>query len=357
MQLDALLAALRQSAAIDHKQDIQAIADIFHPPGRTGACGDAPASDYPNGDDAAVLRSSDGYDLLAAEGFLPEFVQQDPWFAGWCGLMVNISDIAAMGGRPVAVTNTLWGGRDEVTRKVLLGLSHAAQVFQVPVVGGHTNLHSPQLHLSVAIMGRARSLLSSFAAVPGQVLVAAIDLRGSYRPPFRNWNAATTAPPQRLRGDLELLPQIAEQGLACAAKDISQAGLLGTATMLLESSQVGAQIELEKIPKPAQVDWFDWLQTFPSFGYLLTTSTEQLPALLARFAQRDIHAAAIGEITDDKILRVHYRAASGEFWNLNKQAFTGFGPEAQSVQPLAVAGQQPVNPTIQQATLGDAPCA
>ena len=74
---------------------------------------------------------------------------------------------------------------------------------------------------------------------PATSLIAAIDLRGRYREPFANWEAATDAPPARLRGDLELLPAIAEAGLARAAKDISQGGIVGTAVMLAECSGVG----------------------------------------------------------------------------------------------------------------------
>lgn len=52
----------------------------------------------PGDDAAAIKRPEGGWDLLAGEGFMPQFVNDDPWFAGWCGVMVNLSDIAAMGG-------------------------------------------------------------------------------------------------------------------------------------------------------------------------------------------------------------------------------------------------------------------
>ena len=45
--------------------------------------------------------------------------------------------------------------------------------------------------LSVAILGRAETLLTSFAARPGDRLLAAVDLRGEYRPYFNNWDAAS----------------------------------------------------------------------------------------------------------------------------------------------------------------------
>ena len=67
-------------------------------------------------------------------------------------------------------------------------------------------------------MGRARRLITSFDAVPGDVLVAAVDHRGAWREPFDNWQAALGAPPERLRGDMEILPRLAEDGLVAAGK-------------------------------------------------------------------------------------------------------------------------------------------
>ncbi len=98
-----------------------------------------------------------------------------------------------------------------------------------------------------------KRLLTSFDARPADRLVAAIDLRGRYREPFSNWEAATEAPPARLRADLEVLPAIAESGLAEAAKDISQGGIVGTAMMLAECSGVGATIDVTRVPRPEGV--------------------------------------------------------------------------------------------------------
>lgn len=313
MWLTELLDHVRDSAGLHFKAEIQLVAqhlgEAFPPP-------------FPNGDDAAIIPNGDSFDLLAGEGFIDAFVSSDPWFAGWCGVMVNISDIAAMGGRPLAIVNALWGGNDEATAEVLRGMAAASKAYQVPIVGGHTNLRTAQPRLAVSILGRANKILDAFAAKPDQVLIAAIDLRGSYQPPYNNWNAATAAPPQRLRGDIELLPTLAERGLATAAKDISQAGLLGTCVMLLESSQLGADIDLHAIPKPDAVDWQQWLTSFPSFGYLLTTDANNVVELLTLFQQRDIAANAIGRLNSSGQCRVTAGADSALFWDINTTPLT-----------------------------------
>src|ERR1700744_2883823 len=112
--------------------------------------------------------------------------------------MVNVSDIAAMGGRPIAAVDAVWCAGETQAESLLSGLAAASTTFSVPLVGGHTNLRTDRPQLSVAILGRAKRLLTSFDAKPGERLVAAVDLRGRYRDPFPNWEAATNAPPARL---------------------------------------------------------------------------------------------------------------------------------------------------------------
>src|SRR6201999_3875749 len=257
------------------------------------------------GDDCAAIPDSDGYLLFAIEGFMNEFVAGDPWFAGWCGAMVNISDIVAMGGRPIAIVNAIWGDGEEHAAPVVAGLKQAAHAYNVPVVGGHTNVRTDRGQLSVAILGRARKLLTSFDAEPGDVLIAAIDLRGRYREPFSNWEAATDAPPARLRGDLEVLPAIAEAGLSRAAKDISQGGVVGTAAMLAECSNVAIDIDLRSIPQPDDVPLERCLLPFPSFGYLLAAKPWNAADTIARFRTRNITAAAIGTVSQGSRVRTH----------------------------------------------------
>jgi len=251
------------------------------------------------GDDCAAIADGDGYLLLAIEGFINEFVERDPWFAGWCGVMVNISDVAAMGGRPIAVVDAVWASGESGATPILDGLKAAAQAYSVLVAGGHTNAHTDRGQLAVAILGRAKRLLTSFDARPADRLIAAIDLRGRYREPFSNWEAATDAPPARLSADLEILPSLAEGGLSVAAKDVSQAGLVGTAMMLAECSRVGVRIDITKVPRPPGVMLERWLQTFPSYGFLVAAPRSKVPQILARFCDRGIAATDIGEFTAD----------------------------------------------------------
>src|SRR5271155_5929810 len=275
LDIRALGETLRNARGLAAKADIGTVAERL---------GLSPSSPIPVGDDCAAIPDGDGHLLLAIEGFINEFVAADPWFAGWCGVMVNVSDVAAMGGRPIAIVDAIWADRGENAGPLLAGLSAAAEAFAVPIVGGHANMRADRGQLSVAILGRARRLLTSFDAHPGDRLVAAIDLRGRYREPFANWDAATEAASSRLRSDLKLLPQIADAGLSRAAKDISQGGIVGTAAMLAECSGVGVKIDVGAVPKPDSAPIDRWLMTFPSFGYLLAVAPGDVGAVTRLFA-------------------------------------------------------------------------
>ncbi|KQT19454.1 hypothetical protein ASG40_00985 [Methylobacterium sp. Leaf399] len=308
---------IREGRGVAHKRDIDAVV------ARLGL-GDRDAA-VPLGDDCAAIRDGDGFLLLAIEGFLDGFVAADPYFAGFCGVMVNVSDIAAMGGRPIAVVDALWSRDRPQAEPILAGLRAGAETYGVPVVGGHTNARAGAEHLAVAILGRAERLLTSFAARPGDLLVAAIDLRGRFREPHPYWDAATGAPPGRLRADVGLLAQIAEDGLAEAGKDISMAGVVGTALMLLECSGVGAAIVLDRIPRPPDVPLARWLTAFPSYGYLLSVAPDRLGAVLDRFTARGIAASAIGTVDASRVVRIVAGEEEAVVWDFAGSPLIGCG--------------------------------
>jgi uncharacterized protein len=319
--LPSLVRALRSRAELGHKQDIKLAAKAF---GRETRSAWFP-SPFPivNGDDAAALPADEGYVLFAAEGMRSEFVAADPWFCGFSAVMVNLNDIAAMGGRPWAVVDVLFLGSGE-NERVLEGMAAASAAFGVPVVGGHTTRVSAASMLAVAVLGRATSVTPSACARPGHAIVAAIALNGSFRGPGGNFNAASTTPSQILRAQLAVLPELAEAGLVAAAKDISMAGICGTLLMMLEASGQGGRLELASIPAPPSVDALRWLTAFPSFGFLLAVEPRAVSAVCARFDSVGVSCAPVGEIVDGDALEVSYEGEREPFWDLCVEELTGF---------------------------------
>ncbi|MDD5214157.1 MAG: sll0787 family AIR synthase-like protein [Methylococcales bacterium] len=318
-ELAQLTQTLRDYIGLAHKKDISAVVETL-------------SKRMPNvkndvtlGDDCAVISDNEGFLLFAAEGFLESFLTTQPWFAGYCGVMVNVSDIYAMGGRPIAVVDTIWSNGQANANPVLDGLLSASNVYQVPIVGGHSNMRNDHLQLSVAILGRANKLLSSFAAKAGQKLLVAVDLRGRFHEPYAWWDASTNSPAQRLREDLELLPQLAESELCEAAKDISMAGTIGTILMLLECSRLGGVIDVSAIPRPENVSLERWLTCFPSYGFVLSVDEKNANDVIARFTQRDIACAVVGKTDDSKRLRLTDNQNEELFWDLNNSPLMGCG--------------------------------
>ena len=329
LDLPALAQALRASRGFAHKRDIAGV--VRHLQGALQLPG-LPEAAVPVGDDCAVLPDGQGGHLLfAIEGFVDDFVERMPWFAGYCGVMVNASDIYAMGGRPRAVVDALWSPGPEPARPLLQGLAEAARRYAIPVVGGHSNHLATRGQLAVAILGRAQRLLTSFNARPGDQLLAVVDLRGAYEEPFPYWNASTRAPAERLRADLALLPELAEAGLCDAAKDISMAGLAGTTLMLLECSRAGAVLDLDAVPRPAGVPLLRWLTSFPSYGFVLSVRPAQAEAVRRRFAARDLACAVVGEVQAGSALWLRQQGAQACLWDWAAEAFITAGP----VQPEA----------------------
>ncbi len=257
--------------------------------------------DIPLGDDCAAIPQPDGSHLLfAAEGMLESFIRSDPWFAGYSAVMVNLSDIASMGGRPIAITDIITSPSDDMTSAIWEGMLAASERYAVPIVGGHTTRSTGTAALAASVIGRAGpNLLTSFDADPGDLLVIAIDMQGAYRGDDPFWNASTTATPEHLRRTLALLPTLADSRLSSAAKDISNGGIIGTLAMFCQTSRTGVMLDLDALPIPENTSFERWLTSFPSYGYLLAVPGENLAATRALFTAHGITCQPCGQFTAD----------------------------------------------------------
>jgi len=302
--LNGLLSMLETNAAVAAKVGIQ---QSYRPAHDL-------AGNIRIGDDCAAIPEGDGFLLFAAEGMLESFVEGDPWFAGYSAVMVSLSDVAAMGGRPLAIVDVLWTPNLPQSAAIWDGIAAASRAYNVPIVGGHTTVTGRgSVFLAAAILGKAQRLITSFDARPGDDLLMVVDLRGSYRGEKPFWNASVGAPPQRLRDNLCLLPTLAEQGWCCAGKDISNGGVVGTLSMLLGCSQIGAELSLDRLPRPKNVALERWLISFPSFGYLLSVARRYSSKTVALFEEVGIACARVGQMTESRSLTLSYGVAQETF--------------------------------------------
>jgi thiamine-monophosphate kinase len=141
------------------------------------------------GDDAALLDWSPGPDLIATADMLLEgscfvLAEAGPRRVGRKAIAVNLSDIAAMAGRPVAAVASVGlprrGGR-ALAEELYLGMREVADAFGVAVVGGDTNSWDGPLAINVTLLGEAtpRGVVRRSGARPGDALLATGAFGGS----------------------------------------------------------------------------------------------------------------------------------------------------------------------------------
>lgn len=323
-ELNDLLEFLKHTPAMQSKQAI-ASALKYQAPQNIQCLQDLYAL---AGDDTAAIYQANQqqYLLHACEGMIPSFVEHHPYFAGWSAVMANVSDIAAMGGRATSIVNSFWHTNAETAQALIQGMQDACTTYGVPMVGGHTHINEHfQPALSVAIQGVAQNLLSVMHVQPKQKILIALNLDGKFHPNTTYWKCFEDIPAPILQSQLNILPQISDQKIAYACRDISNAGILGSLLMLLEASACGATIDLLKIPKPqhVDVDWQTWLQIFPSYGFLLTADEESCEEIIQRFAAEQISCAVIGETQSHSKVTVEWADQQALFWDFKQQLFTG----------------------------------
>lgn len=258
------------------------------------------------GDDASALEIGNSQVLLmAADGMWGKLMEADPWWAGYCSVLVNVNDIAAMGGIPLGMTNVLSTMDKEICSKIMDGINEGVKKFGVPMVGGHVHPDAPYNSLDVSITGimNREDIITSCGARPGHKVLVAIDLDGEIHPQFRlNWDTTTMKSPELVQAQIKAMNELAGKHLVSAGKDISNPGTLGTLGMLLEASNVGATVELELIPRNPDVNWEDWLLLYPGAGFILTAEPDKVKDIMEILEKVNITTSVVGDITSDRKL-------------------------------------------------------
>jgi thiamine-monophosphate kinase len=204
----------------------------------------------PGDDTAALTFSPNAVCLLTTDMLLDgscfRLAEAGPRLVGRKAMAVNLSDIAAMAGRPVAAVVSVGlprhGGR-QLAEELYLGLREAADAFDTAIVGGDTNSWDGPLVISVTIAGEAtgRGPVRRSGAQPGDWLLATGPLGGSIL-----GRHLTFTP--RVREALQLHAVVDLHAMI----DVSD-GLAADVQHLCEESRCGAVLRAESIPIHADV--------------------------------------------------------------------------------------------------------
>jgi len=307
---EALAALVRDLPALHAKRDLRLVR-------RLGPVGD--------GDDGALVAHGDEWIVLCGEAILPSFVAAQPRAAGASAVVTNVSDVRAMGGRPLAILDMLVSPDEEHAELVLEGLAWAAELLGVEVIGGHLTIGGAP-SLSATCTGIARRPLRAAAARPGDVLLGAFCLEGRYTDGENDFfTSLRDRAPELLRTDGEALVEVAEAGLCHAARDVSMPGAAGSLLQLLEAAGCGAVLDVDRLPRPEGVSAERWLRTFPSFGFLLAAAPEHAGAARRVFARRGLACAPCGHFDDSRTLELESGRGRATVWDLGIAPLTGLG--------------------------------
>jgi putative N-acetyltransferase (TIGR04045 family) len=230
------------------------------------------------GDDGVPLPGSDL--VTSVDAITPSMVEHDPEWAGWCGILVTAHDLAAMGATPVGALDAVAGRDAAHVARVLDGVRRASEAFALPVLGGHTQLGVPAA-LSVTGVGRVpdRGPVPAGGGRSGDLLTLTADLRGGWRQGYTGaqWDSTSGL------SSGELVPMLATVARTRprAAKDVSMAGIVGTAGMIAEAAGCGAELTVADIPRPTGALLADWLTCFPGYAVITADARDAAPVASA----------------------------------------------------------------------------
>lgn len=216
------------------------------------------------GDDCAVMPTGEG-ELLFSTDLLMEGVhflrnESSPEDVGWKAAAVNLSDIAAMGGTPVATFLSIALPKDaqgEWAERFIEGYTDISRQYDVPLLGGDTTSSLRDIAVNVGVLGRCpsgRRLMRNGAKVGETIYVTGPlgDSAGGLQAILKGIERTEDVtrlicrhkrPIPRIEAGRLLM----ESGKAGAMMDISD-GIGSDLRHIMKASGVGAVIDLERLP-------------------------------------------------------------------------------------------------------------
>ena len=207
-------------------------------------------------DDAAVYRLSPDRALVATVDFFTPIVDNP---ADWGAIAAAnaLSDVYAMGGRPLFALNLVGWPRDvlpfEILGEVIRGAAEVTRRAGCLMLGGHS-IDDPEPKFGLVVLGEAHPdrMLTNGLARPGDLLVLTKPIgTGILTTAFKRGRISETD----LAGAVTIMTTLndgaaraaLESGVRCAT-DVTGFGLLGHLANITAASRVGARVEFSRLP-------------------------------------------------------------------------------------------------------------
>ena len=207
-------------------------------------------------DDAGVYRLDRHRALVQTVDFFTPIVD-DPFAYGQIAAANSLSDIFAMGGRPLTALNIVGFPADLVPPRVVSsilrgGLAKAAEVGCV-IIGGHS-IRNPEPIYGLAVTGvvDVRRITTNANARPGDLLLLTKPLGTGIATTAIKRGIASRALEKKVIGLMSKIntagAELAERGLVRAATDVTGYGLIGHLVSLCRASRASADIDPAAVP-------------------------------------------------------------------------------------------------------------
>jgi selenide, water dikinase len=299
---------------------------------------------YGSSDDAGVYLLQDNLALVHTVDFFTPIVD-DPYDFGRIAATNALSDVYAMGGRPLSALNIVAFPDDldlAILARILDGGAAVARDAGVAILGGHTIKDAePKYGMAVTGVVDPRRVVTNAGVQAGDVLVLTKALgTGVLTTALKRGAIAARELDEAVRAMTTLNDRAAEAMLAAgahAATDVTGFGLLGHAHNMANASNVRLVFDSAAVPVMARVlelidagmvpggtrhnaethaaftDFDDGVpanarlalsDAQTSGGLLIAIGTQRADALLAELTARDCFAAVIGKASPGSGLAV-----------------------------------------------------
>ena len=207
-------------------------------------------------DDAGVYRLDARRALVQTVDFFTPIVD-DPFVFGQIAAANALSDVYAMGGRPLTALNLLGVPVDDVPpaaiARILAGGASKVKEAGCALVGGHTIRNPEPIYgLSVTGLVHPKRLLTNAGARPGDLLVLTKPLGTGIVTTALKRGLASARLERRAVASMRRLNQagaaLAEARLVRGATDVTGFGLLGHLASMCRASGVAAEIDAASVP-------------------------------------------------------------------------------------------------------------
>ena len=286
----------------------------------------------PIGDDCTVLPMGDEALVMTTDMLIEDvhFLREasSPEEVGIKSLMVNISDVAAMGAKPIATLLSIAlpaSAQGEWAERFMRGYHEASEREGVALVGGDTTASKDKIAINVVAIGRApmANIKRRSKAQVGDVICVTgklgISSKGLVDIMFGDINTSAAKAHRIAQARTAEGAWLGTRSEVHAMMDISD-GIASDIKHILELSGVGAEIYIERIPTDYDIRFAT--TGGEDYELLLTVAKDSFESVARElFAATGTELTAIGRITEGGDLRW---LENGKEYELELKGFTHF---------------------------------